>query len=277
MAVYRNNSVKFIRNSQLKNVELRFSHYRQHAFNKHTHDTYSIGLVREGQTEFFCHNRTEIIGSGEIALINPGEVHACNPKYNSALTYYMLYIEPNLIQDISVALSVRNNSATEFATPIVSDNWLYRGLTALSLTIIKAQSALEVETILYQTLAEVIRRYGNIASPKPASRPGAGQTMEVGRAYLMENLAQNVSLQEVAAHTGLSPFHFLREFRKRYGLPPHAYQLQQRVNVAKRLLAKNKSIAHVATEVGFADQSHFTRKFKSFVGATPRQYQLASR
>jgi AraC-like DNA-binding protein len=86
-----------------------------------------------------------------------------------------------------------------------------------------------------------------------------------------------VSLQELASHAGLSPFHFLREFRKRYGSPPHTYQLQQRVNVAKRLLANGKPIADVATEVGFADQSHFTRKFKSFVGATPRQYQLANR
>jgi AraC-like DNA-binding protein len=45
--------------------------------------------------------------------------------------------------------------------------------------------------------------------------------------------------------------------------------------LAKQLLARGMSIAQVAAEVGFADQSHLTRKFKSLVGATPRQYQQA--
>ncbi len=185
MTIYQDNSVRFIRNSQLKNIELRFSHYRQHAFDKHTHDTYSVGIVKEGQTEFFCHNRTEMIRRGEIALINPGEVHACNPKNGSALTYYMLYIEPNLIQNISFALSEKNARVTEFATPIVCDDLLYRGLTKLSLSIVKAQGDFEVETILYETLAEIIQRYGNIESQKPTRVHRADKNIENGRAYLM--------------------------------------------------------------------------------------------
>lgn len=275
MTVYQGNRVKFIRNPQLQQIELRFSHYRQHAFDKHTHDTYSVGVVREGQTEFFLHNRTEVIHRGEIALINPGQVHACNPKQDSALTYYMLYVEPDLIREISGALSKKNARTTDFVTPIVRDDGIYRNLMKLNLSIVNAQSDLEVETILCETLAEIIRRFANIKTQKPTRRQGADKIIANGRAYLMENLSQNVSLQELASHSGLSPYHFLREFRKRYGLPPHTYQLQHRINIAKRLLAKGTPIAHVATDVGFADQSHFTRKFKALVGTTPRQYQLA--
>lgn len=268
------NSVKFIRKSQLKNIELRYSHYRQRAFDKHTHDVYSVGVVKEGQTEFWCHNQAETIKGGEIALINPGEVHACNPEKGSALTYYMLYIEPDFIRDISFAMSEKGAKVAEFTAPIVRNGLLFRSLTGLCLAIEKAQTILEIEVVLYEILAEIIQKYGNIKTRKAKHTQGAGQAVENGRDYLMDNLFQNVSLQELANYSGLSPFHFLREFRKCYGLPPHTYQLQQRVNVAKRLLANDQPIAHVAMEVGFADQSHFTRKFKSFVGATPRQYQM---
>lgn len=86
-------------------------------------------------------------------------------------------------------------------------------------------------------------------------------------------MTENIALQHLAAVAGLSAYHLLRTFRERYGLPPHAFQLQQRINVAKRMLAEGFSIAEVAFELGFTDQSHFTKKFKAFVGATPRQYQ----
>ncbi|MCB0193868.1 MAG: AraC family transcriptional regulator [Anaerolineae bacterium] len=275
MAFYADSCVKFIRNSRLNQVELRFSRYRQHVFHKHTHDTYSVGVVLEGKTEFFCHNLTEVIGCGEVALINPGEVHACNPQIGSALTYYMFYIEPALIQAISQELSEKSVSI-EFVTSIVRDRHLYRALMNVSRVMANTHDALEIETLLYETLAALIKCYGDIKPQKPVRLRGVDKLIGNGRAYLMDNLSQNVSLDELAMQSGLSPFHFLREFRKRYGLPPHTYQLQQRITSAKRLLAQGKPIAHVATDVGFSDQSHFTRKFKAYVGTTPRRYQLAN-
>ena len=274
MANHQDHTVKFVRNARLKQLELRFSHYRRRVFDKHTHDTYSIGVVMAGQTAFFCRGRTEVIRQGEVALINPGEVHACNPQSGSALTYYMLYIEPDFINDISSAMSEQNGRA-DFITPIVRDDRVYRRLTRMGRSLEKAQDDLEIETLIYETLVDVIQKYGNVETPQPISRPDVDSLIATGRAYLMDHLFQNVSLDELAAHSSLSPFHFLREFRKRYGLPPHSYQLQHRINIAKRLLAKGKPIAHVATDVGFADQSHFTRKFKAYVGTTPRRYQLA--
>lgn len=263
-------STQFIRNEQFCSVELRYSHYRQQAFAKHTHDTFSIGVVMEGQTEFFCHNQMKFIQGGEIALINPGEVHACNPQAGSALTYTMLYIEPKLMKDVAAAIVL-----PEFTHSIVRDKTLFRRLLALNMSLVNGQDNLEIQTSVYETLVTIIQRYGNIRPKQSTPLPAANRLIENGRSFLIDHLYQNISLDELAAHTGLSPYHFLREFRKQYGLPPHAYQLQQRINSAKRLLAQGNPIAHVAVDVGFADQSHFTRKFKSLVGATPRQYQSA--
>ena len=265
--------VRFVRNSRLKDIELRFSQYRERAFDKHSHRTYSIGIVGGGKTAFFHHGITETIQSGDIALINPNEVHACNPVEGHALTYYMLYIQPDFIRDIAAELSESQGKPPHFPIPVVQDAPLHKKLIALCQLIETGQDDLEAETMLYETLLEVIQKYGDFISPLPARVSKSGASIAAAQQFLMEHLFDKITLEELASHSGLSPYHFLREFRKQYGMPPHSYQLQQRINEAKRLLAKGTSIADTAMQVGFADQSHFTRKFKALVGTTPRQYQ----
>ncbi|MDJ0570973.1 MAG: helix-turn-helix domain-containing protein [Pleurocapsa sp. MO_192.B19] len=70
----------------------------------------------------------------------------------------------------------------------------------------------------------------------------------------------------------LKPLRLLRVFRQTLGLPPHAYLVQVRITQAKKLLARRISIAEVAAETGFTDQSHLHRHFKRVVGVTPGQY-----
>nr|WP_242050579.1 AraC family transcriptional regulator [Oculatella sp. FACHB-28] len=92
--------------------------------------------------------------------------------------------------------------------------------------------------------------------------------------YINEQLHQDLKLSEIAAIAQLSPYHFLRLFKQSTTLTPHQYILQRRVERAKSLLQHSElSIAQIATRVGFADQSHFTRCFKRALGMTPKQWQ----
>ena len=75
----------------------------------------------------------------------------------------------------------------------------------------------------------------------------------------------------------MSRFHLCRAFARTYGLPPHAYQLQLRLAEAKRQLAAGRPPAEVAAAIGFADQSHLTKRFKGAFGITPGQFATASR
>jgi AraC-like DNA-binding protein len=81
-----------------------------------------------------------------------------------------------------------------------------------------------------------------------------------------------VPLAELANETGLSRFQALRAFKRRFGLAPHAYQLRVRLGLAQKSLREGMPPAHVAAELGFVDQSHFTRHFKQLVGVTPAKY-----
>ncbi len=114
-------------------------------------------------------------------------------------------------------------------------------------------------------LEELIAHRGTPALGAPQLR-----NAERMRAHLHEN--PDVDLDTLARAAGLSRFQALRAFKRRYALPPHAYQLCLRVTRARLLLLEGMSPVAVAAECGFADQSHFTRHFKRCYGVTPRQY-----
>jgi len=74
----------------------------------------------------------------------------------------------------------------------------------------------------------------------------------------------------------MTPFRLLRAFRQTVGLTPHGYQLQARIRKAHGLLRRGHPIADVSFAVGFSDQAHLTRAFKSIMGGTPGQFRAAS-
>lgn len=96
--------------------------------------------------------------------------------------------------------------------------------------------------------------------------------------YIEERLSEPVGVRELALHVHMSPFHFARRFKQAVGTPPHAYITQERMERAKRLLARsNLPLIEVATRVGYRTQAHFTGVFHRYVGTTPRSYRVGAR
>ena len=98
------------------------------------------------------------------------------------------------------------------------------------------------------------------------------RAIERAKHYLHDNFNQTVSLNELVALTTLSRFHLVRAFALHTGIPPHAYQLKLRIERACVLLRAGVTAAEAASQVGFADQSHFTRHFKRIRHITPGQF-----
>ena len=92
--------------------------------------------------------------------------------------------------------------------------------------------------------------------------------------YIEDNLAENISLGDLAAVIGLSVSHFKVLFREAVGLSPHQYLIRRRVERAKNLLGEGKlSICQIATESGFAHQSHLARHMHRVLGVAPKALQ----
>ncbi len=82
------------------------------------------------------------------------------------------------------------------------------------------------------------------------------------------------SLQELAALAGVHPAHLARRFQQTQGVSVGEYQRGLRIGIARKALAEGAcSIAAVAAEAGFTDQSHFARVFKRMTGQTPRDFR----
>jgi AraC-like DNA-binding protein len=116
--------------------------------------------------------------------------------------------------------------------------------------------------------------------PEAESPPGSGSRFEAEtvRRFVQEHLAKPLSLEDLAEASGLSPWHFSRLFRQRFGLPPMQYLTRQRVGRACVLLRETPmKVAAVARSVGYEDPYHFSRLFKRVVGLSPTAYRKSVR
>jgi AraC family transcriptional regulator len=92
--------------------------------------------------------------------------------------------------------------------------------------------------------------------------------------FISDNLERNISLTELASLARLSPTHFCKAFTRSMSMPPHQYQLRQRVDRAKLLLADtDRSITDVALATGYSASSNFATAFRKVTGVTPRAFQ----
>jgi AraC family transcriptional regulator len=92
--------------------------------------------------------------------------------------------------------------------------------------------------------------------------------------YIGDNLADDLSLAQLAAVAGMSPHYFAELFRRSMGHAPHRYVLLERIERAKQgLRDTGRSIIEVGLEVGFQNPTHFARMFRKFVGSSPSRFQ----
>ena len=96
--------------------------------------------------------------------------------------------------------------------------------------------------------------------------------------FMRQEFHRGPTLGEISKQVHLSPFHFHRRFAELLGLTPKHYLLECQITQAKaELLARKKDLAQIATDCGFAHQSHFTSRFKQATGLTPTRWRrLAS-
>lgn len=102
----------------------------------------------------------------------------------------------------------------------------------------------------------------------------SGSPLSVAIRFISQNYADRITNEDLAKACGLSVRAFERQFQAAYNTSPHDYIRGLRVRMScSALVFSRKSLAEVATEFGFADQSHFTKEFRRLMGETPRGYR----
>jgi AraC family transcriptional regulator len=117
----------------------------------------------------------------------------------------------------------------------------------------------------------------NGSLPRPPTRALPPAKLRRVLERIDDELAQNLSIADLASVADLSPSHFAALFKASVGEPPHAHQLRRRVERARDLIVRGYTAADAAAQVGFFDQSHLSRHMRRILGTSPLAIRRAAR
>ncbi|GGZ02046.1 AraC family transcriptional regulator [Pseudoduganella plicata] len=248
---------------------------RHVCYARHAHETFSIGLITGGASEYVNGTTRRQVRAGSVVLMNPGDVHACNPLGDEPWAYRMFYVDCEWLGKLQQDLDGGASAAFRpYAAAASEDPALHAGLAAMYDTCVdrhadplaKHGAAIAFFTSLHETLRPVAAR-----APAPAD-----DQLRRAADYIGAHCMRALKLDEICAAAGLSPSHLIRSFKARYGMTPHAWLVNCRIQLCRRRLKAGEPIADVALAAGFADQAHLQRAFKLHVAATPGQYRASA-
>lgn len=260
----------FWRDDKLPFIELRsIADGREACYAKHAHESFSIGAIRSGTSTYINGATRQVIGAGTVVVMNPGDVHACNPIGEQPWSYSMFHVDVTWLARLQHDLGCsRDGGFRPFAT--ISTRVLFNQLNDLYATLTDGHAGqLEKEGAAIGFFSHMQR----MLMPAPLVAEDAGARLARAAEFINDNFTRLVSVDDISAAAGLSPAHLIRSFKSRFGMTPHAYLVNRRIEHGRAQLRRGLPIAEVALDAGFADQAHFQRAFKQHVAATPGQYR----
>jgi AraC-like DNA-binding protein len=262
---------EFVRSAHLAQTEFLISDVdatKWHVF----HERYVLCAVERASADVRYRGKTEQLVDRGMMLAEPGEAHR-NLVVPAPQNFRVLFIAPALFEKMAKENGLRRTP--HFRDLFVPDTQLKQAIYRLCDSFEAKETALEQQSRLLQC---VRLAFAHTEETRPEAKSGYNHdAIQRARAYLHEHFDEPVSLDELSAIAGLSSYHLVRSFTRRFGLPPHAYQIHVRVERARAPLAAGAPLAAVASSVGFADQSHFTRHFRRIMNVTPANYAGAAR
>lgn len=236
------------------------------------HCSYSVSYVRAGT--FGCQTRgnTFELVAGSVLVGHPGDEYLCtHDHHNGGDECLSFQFSSDVIETIGGDRSVwRSGAITPLSELMV--------LGELAQASAEGHSDIGLDEVGMLFAARVVRQVsGHHRSSGPARSADRRRAAEAAL-WIDAHGHQSVSLERVARHVDLSPFHFLRLFAGVLGVTPHQYLVRSRLRRSARLLAGDtRTITSVALDAGFADVSNFVRTFHRAAGLSPRQFRQVAR
>lgn len=258
-------------------------------FPRHFHDYYTIGLMVGGRRRLECDGRIYLLETGDIVLLNPGEVHACESPDGSLLDYRSFGIGAPameaLLADLGRTMPVEGYLLDG---PVMRDGGVYAIASSCYVGCGEDGREQEAEAFfLFMgrllespscTAARVDEPGGSARGVGRLRGSGQGerkQAVDAVCGYLDGHHRERITLDEMATVAGLSRYALLRAFTREKGITPYRYLTTRRIIEARCLLAQGAEPAVVASELCFSDQAHFGRVFKEITGVSPGAYRTS--
>lgn len=250
----------------LERLEARF---HGHAYDPHRHETYAIGITRDGAQGFRYRGAAQVSRAGEIMVLHPDEPHDGHAAVPTGFSYRMVYVDPALI-----GRALDREGVGARALPFVGDAVSQDRAMAALLDEAFADFPGKLDPLagdaLLAGLADALVRRGRPARRRATATPQ--RALLRVRDFLDAEFARPIESADLERVADLDRFSLARAFRESFGTAPHRYLVARRVTAARSLIADGAPLAEVAGACGFVDQSHLNRHFKAHFGMTPGRY-----
>ena len=258
------------RHAGLGNLEMLAARYRDHAYALHTHPTYVLGVVVAGVEKLRIGRRNYLAPSGSISsstrknrmtarkAVPPAGPRTCYPA-------------ADLMREIADELELP-------ALPMFAEGVLQAPELAQAFVqahrLAAADRAMESEVAMLAVLRDLARRFGDTKiRARPHDGSEAARRFRLYRDLIEADIAASFDLTRLAAIAGVTRFQVIRDFKHTAAMTPGQYLRDRRIRAAVELMGTDMPLAGIAAELGFADQSHLTRLFKTMKGLSPGTYR----
>lgn len=263
---------RFIQNPNFNGITALSAQMKDFSYTKHAHEEYCLGMTINGRQDFFCAGRFYKSQAGNIILFNPEEIHDGHAGEDSLLKYQMLYIHPQKMQMVIKALGATHPNQFRFADTLYQDKKLsFQLYQILFLVEDHTSQSIEYDAALYHLVERLLELKGFVYSNH--AKRHIDTLLLRAKEFIHAHLNEPLTIEQISNEASLSQFHFIRLFKQQFGLSPHQYIINCRINLAKEQLHNGWNITECAQLAGFSDSSHLCRKFKQSFGVTPFQYQ----
>lgn len=238
-------------------------------FPMHFHDYYMIGCIETGVRHTDWKTEQFTAYPGDFFLINPFDSHGCSQVGEEAFTYRALNISIETMK-VLTEMILGKRELIKFPSPLIRGSLDPKLFQRFHQLILEKQEDFEKEELFYIFMDDLIHKEAQL---NYVLEDISSTHLTDVKTYIDEHFSALLSLDELSQRANVNKYTLIRQFTKAFGVTPFQYLQTLRVEKAKELLAENYSLISISTEVGFSDQSHFSRTFKNLSGITPKQYQ----
>ncbi|GLU32470.1 AraC family transcriptional regulator [Trinickia caryophylli] len=238
------------------------------------HDRFVIALVAAGAFEYRSSAGPALMTPGSLLLGNAGAVFECRHDHRTGDRCIAFRFARECFEQIAADAGMGGTEARLRASRVAPSRTFARHAAAACAGVVRG-TAYGWDTLAFSLADRVLSHLAGKAAVHPDALDARALERVMQVVSRIDEAPDGVlDLDSLARHAGLSPYHFVRTFRRATGTTPHQYVLRARLRAAAARLADEPAkIVDIALDCGFDDLSNFNRAFRAEFGANPRAYR----